>query len=253
MEVLEQRIKYNGKTYTVGEPTLDVYMAIQKEIDYASDLELAINLLSWITGLRDEEIKEADAYTIITAAEGIIQYYNSIEGKFYETFEFNGKSYKFIDLKGMSFGEYVDIDTFLQKPTSEKQGKLHELMAMLYREVNEKGEYKPYNAQEVKERAMEFKTLPLKYFNGALFFFSQYRQYVSKSYPALFSEAEDGEDMGDDKNPFGWYATIIYLAGEDLLKTEDVVKKNHIEVFNYLTYMTHLNNKRERELNKKLI
>lgn len=171
MEVLEQRIKYNGKTYTVGEPTLDVYMAIQKEIDYASDLELAINLLGWITGLKDEEIKEADAYTIITAAEGIIQYYNSIEGKFYETFEFNGKSYKFIDLKGMSFGEYVDIDTFLQKPTSEKQGKLHELMAMLYREVNEKGEYKPYNAQEVKERAMEFKTLPLKYFNGALVFF----------------------------------------------------------------------------------
>ena len=171
MEVLEQRIKYNGKTYTVGEPTLDVYMAIQKEIDYATDLELAINLLSWITGLKDEEIKEADAYTIITAAEGIIQYYNSIEGKFYETFEFNGKSYKFIDLKGMSFGEYVDIDTFLQKPTSEKQGKLHELMAMLYREVNEKGEYKPYNAQEVKERAMEFKTLPLKYFNGALVFF----------------------------------------------------------------------------------
>ena len=171
MEVLEQRIKYNGKTYTVGEPTLDVYMAIQKEIDYASDLELAINLLSWITGLRDEEIKEADAYTIITAAEGIIQYYNSIEGKFYETFEFNGKSYKFIDLKGMSFGEYVDIDTFLQKPTSEKQGKLHELMAMLYREVNEKGEYKPYNAQEVKERAMEFKTLPLKYFFGSLVFF----------------------------------------------------------------------------------
>lgn len=171
MEVLEQRIKYNGKTYTVGEPTLDVYMAIQKEIDYATDLELAINLLSWITGLKDEEIKEADAYTIITAAEGIIQYYNSIEGKFYETFEFNGKSYKFIDLKGMSFGEYVDIDTFLQKPTSEKQGKLHELMAMLYREVNEKGEYKPYNAHEVKERAMEFKTLPLKYFNGALVFF----------------------------------------------------------------------------------
>ena len=186
MEVLEQRIKYNGKTYTVGEPTLYVYMAIQKEIDYASDLELAINLLSWITGLRDEEIKEADAYTIITAAEGIIQYYNSIEGKFYETFEFNGKSYKFIDLKGMSFGEYVDIDTFLQKPTSEKQGKLHELMAMLYREVNEKGEYKPYNAQEVKERAMEFKTLPLKYFNGALFFFHNIAN-MSLSPTLLFS------------------------------------------------------------------
>ncbi len=171
MEVLEQRIKYNGKTYTVSEPTLDVYMALQKEIDYANDLELAVSLIGWITGLSDDEIKEAEAYTIITAAEGIIKYYNDIEGSFYETFDFNGKKYKFIDLKNMSFGEYIDIDTFLQKPSSEKQTKLNELMALLYRELDEKGKYKPYNVEEIKEISKEFKTLPLKYFKGALVFF----------------------------------------------------------------------------------
>ena len=59
--------------------------------------------------------------------------------------------------------------------------------------------------------------------------------------------------MGEGGNPFGWYSTIIFLAGEDVLKVEEVVKKQHLEIFNYITYMTHLNNKREREMKKKLI
>ena len=172
MDVLEQRIKYNGKTYVVGEPTLDVYMAIQKEIGYSTDAELAVNLISWITGLSDEEIRQADAMTIVDVADGLIEYYNNISKKFHETFTHNGKDYKFLDLKGMSFGEYVDIDTFLQKPTSEKQTKLHELMAYLYREVDENGKQKPYNVDALSKTAEEFKKLPLKYFNGSLFFFS---------------------------------------------------------------------------------
>lgn len=171
MEVLEQRIKYNGKTYTVGEPTLDVYMAIQKEIEYSTDLDLSISLIGWITGLSDEEIRQADALTIVNVAENLMRYYNDAEKRFYETFTFNGKDYKFIDLKNMTFGEYIDIDTFLQKPESEKQTKLNELMALLYREVDSEGKYKPYNVEDVKRVSMEFKKLPLKYLNGSLVFF----------------------------------------------------------------------------------
>jgi len=87
-------------------------------------------------------------------------------------------------------------------------------------------------------------------------FFLQYRQHVIKSYPALFIETEVEEDLletpTDNENPFGWYSTIIALAGEDILKTEAVVKKHHLEVFNYLTYMTHINNKRERALKRQM-
>jgi len=171
MEVLEQRIKYNGKTYVVGEPTLDVYMAIQKEIDYSTDVDLAVSLIGWITGLSDKEIREADAYTIANVAENLMRHYNEAQDRFYETFEFNNKHFKFIDLKNMSFGEYIDIDTFLQKPNAEKQTKLNELMALLYRETDSEGNYKPYDVNEIKKISTEFKKLPLKYFNGSLVFF----------------------------------------------------------------------------------
>lgn len=171
MEILEHRINYNGKTYTVSEPTLDVYMALQKEIDYASDMELAVSLIGWVTGLDDSEIKEADAYSIMSVAEHLIEYYNESGKKFYETFEFLGKTYKFLDMKGMTFGEYIDIDTFLQKPNSYKQTRLNELMAMLYREVDENGKQKPYNVEEIKANGDLFRKLPLKYFNGCLVFF----------------------------------------------------------------------------------
>ena len=171
MEILEQRIRYNDKTYKVGEPTLDVYMAIQKQIEYADNVDLAVSLISWVTGLTREQVKDAEAYSVVGVAESILTYYNNAGEQFYNNFEFNGKHYKFLDMKNMTFGEYVDIDTFLQKPNAVKQTKLNELMAMLYRELDEEGNYKPYDITQVQTRAVEFNKLPLKYFNGCLVFF----------------------------------------------------------------------------------
>jgi len=51
---------------------------------------------------------------------------------------------------------------------------------------------------------------------------------------------------------WGWYSTLVYLSGEDLLKVNDVAKKNLFEVLNFLTYMKDLNMLRERELKKQM-
>ena len=164
-------ITYNGKTYVVTEPTIDIWSALMTQQTWKDDFELAVTLLSWVTGLLPEEINQASASSIINAADGLVEYYLSQSKIFYETFEFNGKNYKFIDLPNLSFGEFIDIDELLQKPLSEKNAKLHELMALLYREVDDKGEYLEYDIRRIKDTSIEFKKLPIKYMNGSLVFF----------------------------------------------------------------------------------
>lgn len=65
---------------------------------------------------------------------------------------------------------------------------------------------------------------------------------------------DDSEEGGFDEegNPFGWYSTIVYLAGENILNIDQVVSKHHLEVLNFMTYMSDLNTKRQREFEKQL-
>ena len=64
-------------------------------------------------------------------------------------------------------------------------------------------------------------------------------------------DAEKGnvKEVGE-KNPFGWYQAIVTLAGQDVLKIPQVVQINHIEAFNFMTYMIDQNNKQEQEFRK---
>jgi len=51
---------------------------------------------------------------------------------------------------------------------------------------------------------------------------------------------------------WGWYASLVYLSGENLLQIQEVAKKPLLEVFNFLTYMKDLNMLRDKEMKKTL-
>lgn len=171
-------ITYDGKTYKVYEPTLDLWSELMNAQLWDNDFELAITLISWITGLSREEIAKASAISIINAADGLIDYYTTQSSVFYDTFEYNGKRYKFIDLPNLSFGEFIDIDELLQKPQSEKNKRLNELMSLLYREIDDNGDYLDYDINRIKKTAMDFRKLPIKYLNGSLVFFYNIRNIL---------------------------------------------------------------------------
>jgi len=177
----KHRIKYDGKTYEIHEPTLDVWQMLLLQKAWSDDFELALELLSWTTGIPLDDIKTADASSIINAADGIVEYYTTQSEKFHETFEFNGKTYKFIDLPNISFGEYIDIDDILQKADSERTKNLNLLMALLYREVDEKGDYMKYDIESIKKTAETFKKLPIKYLKGASVFFYHIENMLSEN------------------------------------------------------------------------
>lgn len=163
--------RYKGKDYKLEEPTVEMWSKLVLLQEWSDEREFAVKLLSFTTGLTEEEIENSDYIEVIKISNEISQFLTESGDKFYNEFEFDGKKYRFLDLPNLTFGEFIDIDTHLAKEPHEKKKEMPLMMAMLYRELDENGNYKPYNSKELQAKAEHFKKLPVKYVRGATNFF----------------------------------------------------------------------------------
>lgn len=66
----------------------------------------------------------------------------------------------------------------------------------------------------------------------------------------------DGKDDLDTREVYsfdrhwGWFATLVSLANEDITKVEEITKYPLVFVLNYLAYMKDINDIRRREAQK---
>lgn len=162
---------YKNKNYNVEDVTIEMWSKLIALQEWTDEREFSIKLLSFATGLTEEEIENSDFQEVIQISNDLSKHFLKDGNQFHKEFEFEGKKYKFLDLANLTFGEFVDIDTFLAREPHEKKREMNLLMAMLYREVDEKGNYLPYNSKEIQPKAELFKKLPVKYLNGASNFF----------------------------------------------------------------------------------
>lgn len=64
-------------------------------------------------------------------------------------------------------------------------------------------------------------------------------------------EDEEGvEPIETFGSKWGWYGTIVFLAGEDIKNLEEITKMPVYYVFNFLTYIKELNTERDKEMKK---
>lgn len=164
-------IKYNGKEYEIKEPTINSWIKLSFLKDWTNENEFNILLISDITGLSKENVLKADWKDILVVSQNLSNYLLNESKIFYKEFEFEDIKYRFIDLGNLSFGEFVDIDSYLLKSEIDRKKELNFLAAMLYREVDENNNLIPYNGNDLPLRAEKFKNLPVKYLNGASSFF----------------------------------------------------------------------------------
>lgn len=167
----KQYIKYNGKEYEVKEPTIESWIKLSVLQDWTDENEFSLLLISDMTGLSREDVLKADWRDILVVSQSLSNYLLNEGKEFYRNFEFDGVKYQFVDLPNLSFGEFVDIDSYLTKNEHDRKKELNLLAAMLYREVDEEGKLVPYNGNDLPIRAEKFKKLPIKYLNGASGFF----------------------------------------------------------------------------------
>jgi hypothetical protein len=97
----------------------------------------------------------------------------SLKDEIYNIFTHNGVEYGLEnDWSKLAWGAWMDMEVFSSEKIEEN---IHLIMAILYRPVIERknGKYKikPYKADEIEDRAYEFRQLPVKYWFGASSFF----------------------------------------------------------------------------------
>lgn len=176
-----------GKEYVLPEiMNIENYVKIYKLKDVLGEEYFNAKILQSLTGAPLEKLLELP--------HGEVKYLTSHVGllmptttHFYDQFEIDGVHYGFLpSWQGMSFAEFVDLDTLFTKKPDEVLNYIHVLCAIMYRPIvgKHKGhnfKIEKYDSDTVEERAKLFKEkLDIKYFLGAQFFFTLFAKKSSE-------------------------------------------------------------------------
>jgi len=162
---------------------------------------LALKMLEIFCG-----VKLSDAYQIrYKDVDGIVQILSDIlndKPQLRKTFIMDGVEYGFIpNLDDMSFGEYVDLDTYI----SDWQN-IHKAMAVLYRPIREKhGERYNIVPYEVID-AESMRKMPLDAVIGSVLFFYRLGIDLSRAMMNYLDEQQETrlvQYLSSDKNGDG--------------------------------------------------
>ena len=165
METIQ--VELNKKKYTIEEPTIQLWSSVMKFKDILDEEELYVKMIAEVLGITREEVLSANTTDIINVGDFIYSFINQDSKKLFKQIEFKGTKYNVVDINNVSFGQYVDIDTFLRKDEAYRIANLNEAAAYLYCEDGVE-----YTQSDIKKRIELFKNLPIKYVESSLFFLS---------------------------------------------------------------------------------
>ena len=164
-------------------------------------------------------------------------------------FKLNGIEYGFVpDLDEISFGEYIDLDTYLGDWEN-----IHAAMNVLYRPiVKSKG-----NRYTIKEYNTDKKDLlidmPLDAVISSVFFFLSFREGLVSSYESLFG-GESGDTTSSSagfNKRWSWYQTVFSLAQGDIRRFEDITQLELHKCLMMLQFMKEKNELEAYQIKKK--
>jgi hypothetical protein len=159
------------------------YQAIAKET--SDDAFLSIKMIEIFCNTHPQVVMSMRATDVAKVVTELTEMFNEKQ-KFTERFKFNGTEYGFIPkLQDMSYGEYVDIDSYLGDIPN-----MHIAMNALYRPVKDKyGER--YNIEEYNGKDPEvMKDMPVGIAFGATLFFYNLGKDLSSHILNYLSEEE---------------------------------------------------------------
>tara|TARA_B100000424_G_scaffold267432_1_gene260296 strand:+ start:566 stop:1213 length:648 start_codon:yes stop_codon:yes gene_type:complete len=190
---------------TLSEITLGQY---QKYLKIQSENEdenfLAIKMIEIFCGLRGDTIMSMKAKSIRDITMILTNMFNE-KPQLVKEFKMGKKTYGFIPkLEDMSFGEYVDLDTYIGDMPN-----LHRAMGVLYRPIKLKDKEK-YLIEDYKgEESEKMKNMPMDAVLSSIIFFYNLGMDLSKAMLNFLNEEEMDlvqqqilEESGDGINRF---------------------------------------------------
>jgi len=151
---------------SLNEITLGQYQQYLKLPENLTENQVALKMVTIFCNVPDKVVRNIKAADIQTIVATLTKMFDETPALTRE-FKLDGKRYGFIpNLDNMSFGEYIDIDTYLGD-----WDNIEKAMAVLYRPVQ--GKYdKLYNIEPYEAKdALEYKHMPLGVVLGSIVFF----------------------------------------------------------------------------------
>jgi hypothetical protein len=256
------------KKYTLEIPeflTISKHQELQN-LEHLSELGKLIEAIHVFTGITRDELKTWSIPDLGRVAKD----YSSIDTQeqFYPLIKLNDKTYGYADISTMTLAEFIDLENLCKKPNAN----LHEIMAVLYREVKSHKfnnfiwnvkhnvqisrnkvdnvfkwyKLEKYDSTDRAMNAIIMKELPISLALGALSFFLVNRQSTLSKFDQLFGDAssrksDDKEseesESGGFNSHWGWFATIYALSKTNILSItgdKSITELNLGFVLNYL-------------------
>lgn len=160
-----QFVEHNGKRFPIKEPTIKVWGELMNKRELYESHEFYMRIIEMSTGIPYAELEQAPADEVLATGDLVFRFINQEQKKIYPKIEHEGVNYTFLDVHEMSFGQFIDIDSFLSKDETYRLQNLHELAAYFYVEQGTK-----YGETPIKKRIEAFRELPVKFVEGAIFF-----------------------------------------------------------------------------------
>lgn len=191
----EVKFEIEGVEYILPEHiSIENYVKVFKIKDVFSDEYFAAKLLNILTGAPVEGLLEANFQQIDYLANYAMSLFPQDTPKFEDKFELDGVWYGFLpSWKKLSFAEYADLDTLMNKKPDDILDYIHYITAIMYRPIitdPESHDFKieKYNSDTMGDRAELFKKkLNIKYFIGAQFFFIKFARKYFEATPQSLS------------------------------------------------------------------
>ena len=149
------------------------YLKIQE--DNKDEKFLAVKMIEIFCGIRGDLIMKMKANSIQDITSVLAEMFEQ-KPLLVREFEMNGINYGFIpSLEDISFGEYVDLDTYISDTSN-----MHRAMAVLYRPIVQRYDNK-YLIEEYKgENSEKMKDMPMDAVLGSILFFYHLGMDLSK-------------------------------------------------------------------------
>ena len=180
---------------TLSEITLEQYQKFLKIQDNNEDETfLAIKMIEIFCGIRGDTIMKMKASSIRDITTILTDMFNQ-KPPLVREFTMKGKEYGFIPkLEDMSFGEYVDLDTFIGDNEN-----MHRAMSVLYRPITQKHNDK-YLIEEYEGEDNEImKDMPMDAVLSSILFFYNLGMDLSKTM-LNYLQQEENKDLVQQLN-----------------------------------------------------
>lgn len=183
--------------------TMDQWAHLVDNFDFHNP-EHHPQILNYVTGAPVDQLEKADENTLVLAIALVVQMLNYRVPTNIKNFE------------EITFGEFIDLDIYLNMGTTKHYKEILEIL-------------------DVKKEGAEFCMYAIEQYNN-------YRTFIYRSYKKLF-EIEEDEFEGSEDASFdplqvarNWYKIIVSLAGDDLLRIDQVTDQPLKKALNFMAY-----------------